>query len=78
MPQWLKTWRTSMSVTNQGLRSIHGAGLEQLGIAREACESIDAEGLRDAGDCEQQPDARARDEVLNAVEAAIAGEFRDK
>ena len=58
-----------------GRAPVDGAGLEQLGFAREAGEAVDAQRLGDAGHDEEQADARALHEILHAVEAPVAGEF---
>ena len=54
------------------------AGLEQLGLAGETGEAVDAQRLGDPGHDEEQADAGALDDVLHPVEATVAGEFRDK
>ena len=75
--QWLKTWSTWTSTTNHG-------GLPSTAIASSRCRvtgqggaAVDAEGLGDAGDDEEDGDAGAVDEVVDAVEAPVAGELRD-
>ena len=42
-----------------GPAAVDGAGLEQLGVARETGEAVDAQRLGDAGHDEEQADAGA-------------------
>ena len=78
LPQWLKTCRTSTSVTNHGLRPSTAQASSSSGFAGEPAEAVDAERLGDTGNHEEQADAGPFDEVLDAVEAAIAGKFGDQ
>ena len=56
---------------------VHDTGLEQLRIARETGEAVYA-SVSESRARREQADPGALDEVLNAVEAAVAGEFRDQ
>ena len=50
---------------------------DQGRVAAEGRPSVHAEGLGDAGDDEEQPDAGPVDDVVDAVEAPVPRELRD-
>ena len=52
--------------------------LEQLGIGDDRRATVDAERVADAGNEEQQPDVRVREDVAQRVREPVAGALRDE
>ena len=76
--QWVKTSSTSTSSPSFGVLPSTASGSSSAASVGEHGAPVDAERVADAGDQEQQPDVRVREDVAQRVGELVAGPLGDE